>query len=76
MPNRAPIRIESTSTNDPRSYHVSSRKIAEKLGWKPRRTVEDAVRDLCRAFKAGKLPESMTDDRYSNVKTLKQAVLA
>jgi nucleoside-diphosphate-sugar epimerase len=78
MPEKAPIRIETTSTNDPRSYHVSSRKIAERLGWRPRRTVEDAVRDLCRAIKEGKLPDSMTDDRYSNVKTLKQkqAVLA
>jgi nucleoside-diphosphate-sugar epimerase len=75
MPERAPIRIETTSTNDPRSYHVSSRKIKETLGWAPRRTVEDAVRDLCRAFKAGKLPESMTDERYHNVKVLKQAVL-
>ena len=75
MPEKAPIRIETTSTNDPRSYHVSSRKIAEKLGWTPQRTVEDAVRDLCRAFKAGKLPDSMSD-QYSNVKTLKQAVFA
>jgi nucleoside-diphosphate-sugar epimerase len=71
-PEKAPIRIETTSTNDPRSYHVSSRKIAEKLGWQPRRSVEDAVRDLCRAFKAGKLPNSFTDDRYFNVKYLLQ----
>jgi nucleoside-diphosphate-sugar epimerase len=76
MPELAPIRIETTASDDPRSYHVSSRKIAEKLGWKPRRTVEDAVRDICNAFREGKLPDSMTDERYSNVKTLKQAVLA
>jgi nucleoside-diphosphate-sugar epimerase len=75
LPGRAPIRIERTSTNDPRSYHVSSRKIAEALGFVPRRTVEDAVKDLCDAFKAGKLPDSF-DDRYINVKTLKQAALA
>jgi nucleoside-diphosphate-sugar epimerase len=72
MPDRAPIRIETTSTNDLRSYHVSSRKIAEKLGWVPKRTVEDAVKDLCDAFKAGLLPNSMEDDRYSNVKYLKK----
>jgi nucleoside-diphosphate-sugar epimerase len=75
MPERAPIRVETNSTNDPRSYHVSSRKIAEKLGWSPQRTVEDAVRDLCRAFREGKLPDSLSDDRYFNVKILKQAVL-
>src|SRR6266536_5044635 len=27
MPDKKPIRIEKTSTNDPRSYHVSSKKI-------------------------------------------------
>ena len=37
-----------------------------------RRVVEDAVRDLCRAFKQGQLPDSMTDERYVNVKVLKQ----
>ncbi|GIW78849.1 MAG: UDP-glucose 4-epimerase [Gemmatales bacterium] len=71
MPELAPISIRRTETNDPRSYHVCSRKIAEKLNWKPKRTIEDAVRDLCRAIKAGKLPNSMTDDRYFNVKHLK-----
>src|SRR5438128_2329425 len=44
FPERAPIRIETTTTNDNRSYHVSSRKIAERLGYRPTRTIEDAVR--------------------------------
>src|SRR5712691_11405980 len=51
FPERAPIRIETTSTNDPRSYHINSDKIRLVLGYTPRRTVEDAVRDLCRAFR-------------------------
>src|SRR5207248_9226840 len=55
MPEKAPIQIKTTTTNDPRSYHVSSRKIAERLGWTPKRTIEDAVKDLCDAFKTGKL---------------------
>jgi nucleoside-diphosphate-sugar epimerase len=71
FPEKAPIRIETTSSNDPRSYHVSSRKIAEKLGFRPRRTIDDAVRDLCTALKAGKLPGSFSDDRYFNVRSLK-----
>jgi len=73
MPEKAPIQIRTTTTNDPRSYHVSSRKIAERLGWKPKRTIEDAVKDLCDAFKAGKLPNSMRDERYINVKCVKKA---
>jgi len=72
MPERAPIGIETTPSNDLRSYHVSSRKITEKLGYVPKRSVEDAVRDLCAAFKTGKLPNSLSDDRYYNVKTVKK----
>jgi nucleoside-diphosphate-sugar epimerase len=73
MPEKDPIQIKMTTTNDPRSYHVSSRKIAERLDWRPKRTIEDAVRDLCDAFKAGKLPNSMADEKYVNVKSLKRA---
>ena len=72
MPEKVPIKIITTTSNDLRSYHVSSRKIKEKLGYIPRRSVEDAIRDLCHAFKAGKLPNSMTDDRYINVKVAKK----
>jgi nucleoside-diphosphate-sugar epimerase len=72
MSERAPITIETTASDDLRSYHVSSKKIADKLGYVPRRSVEDAVRDLCRAFKEGKLPDSLEDDRYINVRYLKK----
>jgi len=75
MPERAPIRIETTPSNDLRSYHVSSRKIKERLGYVPKRTIEDAVRDLCVAFKGGKLPNSLTDERYVNVKTVQALAL-
>jgi nucleoside-diphosphate-sugar epimerase len=75
FPEKAPIRIETTSTNDPRSYHVSSKKIAARLGYVPKRTIEDAVRDLCAAFKAGKFSNSLTNEEYINVKYLKQAGL-
>lgn len=72
MPERAAITIETTASDDLRSYHVSSRKIAARLGYLPKRSVEDAVRDLCRAFKGGKLPDSLDDDRYINVRYLKK----
>jgi len=75
FPEKAPIRIETTSTNDNRSYHVSSRKIADKLGYRPQRTIEDAVRDLCCAFKTGNFQDSMTNEEYVNVKTVKKLEL-
>ena len=67
MPDKAPIEIVTTPSDDNRSYHVNSDKIRETIGFEPKRSVEDAVRDLCRAFKDGKIPNSFDDDRYVNV---------
>jgi nucleoside-diphosphate-sugar epimerase len=71
FPGKAPIRIETTSTNDNRSYHVSSRKIAAKLGYRPSRTIDDAINDLCGAFQAGRFNDSMGNEEYVNVKRVK-----
>jgi len=71
FPHKGEIPIVITPTNDPRSYHINSEKIWKTLGFRAKRNIEDAARDLCKAFKAGKLPNSMTDDRYYNVKTMK-----
>jgi len=72
FPEKKPIRIDHTTTNDPRSYRITSRKIDEKLGWRPKRKIEDAVRDLCKAFKAGKFPgDTLKDESFINVKTVK-----
>lgn len=60
-----------TESNDPRSYHINSEKIKSVLGFKPKYSVEDAVRDLCNAFQEGKLPNSFDDDCYYNVRTMK-----
>jgi nucleoside-diphosphate-sugar epimerase len=70
-PDKGVINIETTPSNDLRSYHVSSAKITKKLGYKPKRGVEDAIRDLCKAFKAGKLPNSLDDPTYFNIRTMK-----
>jgi nucleoside-diphosphate-sugar epimerase len=64
------IPIEVTPTNDLRSYHVSSKKIKEELGFEAKRTVEEAVLDLKKAFAEGKIPNALTDIRYINIKTM------
>lgn len=75
FPGKAPIRVDTTATNDNRSYHVSSRKILDELGYRPQRTIEDAVHDLCCAFKAGKFVDSLTNPEYINVATVKASTL-
>jgi nucleoside-diphosphate-sugar epimerase len=67
MPENAPIDIVTTPSDDNRSYHVNADKIRDHIGFAPKRSVEDAVRDLCQAFKDGKIPNSFEDDRYVNV---------
>ncbi len=71
FPEKAPIDIVTTPSNDNRSYHINSDKVTRVLGFRPKYSIEDAVRDLCHAFKEGKLPNSMTDVKYYNVKMLK-----
>jgi nucleoside-diphosphate-sugar epimerase len=70
-PDRKAVEIVTTPSNDLRSYHINSDKITRVLGYKPKRTIEDAVRDLCKAFQSGSLPDSLDDDRYYNVKRMK-----
>jgi nucleoside-diphosphate-sugar epimerase len=71
FPEKGSIPIETTPSNDNRSYHINSDKIKRILGFTPKHTIEQAVRDLCRAFKDGKLRNSMTDDIYYNVRRMK-----
>lgn len=64
--------IEVKPSDDKRSYSISSQKIKDELGFVPRRTIADAVRDLKEAFAQGLVPRSMDDPRYYNIKTMQQ----
>ena len=61
--------IERTETNDKRSYHISSEKIRRELGFAPKHSIEDAVRDLAAAFDGGLIPDP-SHMRYYNIKTM------
>jgi nucleoside-diphosphate-sugar epimerase len=69
------VDIVVTPTDDHRSYHVSSEKIRRELGFSAQRSVKDAIVDLRAAFSAGKVPNSMTDDRYYNIKRMQSLKL-
>ena len=74
FPDRVPIEIETSPTDDIRSYRVNSDKIAAELGFVPRYTLEDAVRGICAGIRMGRFPKSMTDPIYFNVQLLKSLV--
>ena len=66
------VEIVHTPTDDNRSYHISSEKILRELGFSPRFTIEDAIRELVEAFRAGKIPDSFTNPLYFNIKRMQE----
>ena len=68
----AQVGIETTPTNDNRSYHISSEKIRRELGYEPRLTIEDAITGLRDAFAAGKIHEPLTNPSYYNIKRMQE----
>lgn len=69
------VEIEVVPTNDPRSYHVSGKKIRDDIGFELQYDVEDAVRDLVAAFRAGKLVDPLNNPAYFNIKLMQQVKL-
>jgi nucleoside-diphosphate-sugar epimerase len=70
------VKLTVKPTDDPRSYHVSSKKIQKELGFVPHHTISEAVGDLISAFSANKLPNSLEDPRYFNIKMMQRLRLS
>ncbi len=66
------VAIETTPTNDNRSYHISSEKIRRELGYVPRHTIEDAIRELVDAFRAGRVSDPLNNPLYFNIKRMQE----
>ena len=69
------IEIETLPTDDNRSYHVSSEKIKKTLNFTPKHTIKDAIRDLKKAFEEKKLPDSLENSKYFNIKKMQEIKL-
>ncbi len=69
------IQLISTPTDDNRSYHISSKKIKKILNFNSEFTIENAVNDLKTAFRKGLLPNSLTDEKYFNIKRMQSIKL-
>lgn len=64
-----------TPSEDIRSFRISSQKIKKVLGWKPKHSIEDASRDLMKAFQAGRVLNPLEDPIYWVSKVIQQANL-
>jgi nucleoside-diphosphate-sugar epimerase len=66
-----PVEIAVTPSNDPRSYRVNSDKLLA-TGFKPKKTVEDAVREIIEKYRSGVLKD---DEHFHNLKWMQKTVL-
>ena len=64
------INIVNTKSDDNRSYHVSSEKIKDILGFETKYTVKDAVLDLKNAFEKKLLTNTFNDEFFFNIKRM------
>ena len=69
------VKLITTPSDDNRSYHISSQKIKDELGFETTHTIQDAVEDLCAAFDKGLLPNSLNNEMYFNIKRMQNLEL-
>lgn len=67
-----PVEIAVTPSNDPRSYRINSDMLLA-TGFKPKKTVNDAIREIIEKYRAGELKD---EDRFYNLRWMEQTVLA
>ena len=67
-----PAEIEVTPSNDPRSYRVNSDKLLA-TGFRPRKTVDDAIRDIIVKYQRGELKD---DDGHYNLRWMQRGKAA
>ena len=64
------INLKILPTDDNRSYHISSSKIEEKLNFKMKYTVEDAIKELVEAFEKNLYIDPLVNENYFNIKKM------
>jgi nucleoside-diphosphate-sugar epimerase len=64
------VNIVATETDDMRSYHISSKKIHNELGFVATHDIRNAVTELKNAFEQGKLPDSLSNEKYFNIRRM------
>lgn len=66
------LAIDVQPSDDMRSYHVSSSRLARSLGFSASHSIESAARGLIDAFKENRLFDPMNNPMYFNIKRMQQ----
>ena len=64
------VKIKKLPSEDNRSYHISSEKIKNELGFFTKYNILNAVEDLKIAFEKKILINSLTNENYFNIKKM------
>ena len=64
------VKIVQTVSDDNRSYHVSSEKIKDVLGFETEYTIKDAVKDLKNVFEKNILKDTFENEMFFNIKRM------
>jgi nucleoside-diphosphate-sugar epimerase len=67
---KAQAKITVLPSNDPRSYRVNSDKLLA-TGFRPKKTVENAIDEICAAYRAGRLRD---EDRFRTLQWMQATV--
>ena len=65
------VKLVFSKTDDNRSYHISSEKIRNELGFVPKKNIRDAAQDLKNAFEKKVLENTLENEIYFNIKRMK-----
>lgn len=66
------VEMSIEPTDDLRSYHISSERIRRELNFSPEFTIEQAVRDLKRAFEEERFENPLGNPLYFNIKRMQE----
>ena len=69
------MKLIQIKSDDIRSYHISSKKIFEKLNFKTKLTIEDAILDLKKAFDKKLLKNTLDDENFFNIKKMQKLAI-
>jgi nucleoside-diphosphate-sugar epimerase len=64
------VKIKKLPTNDYRSYHISSKKIQDELGFVTNFSILNAIEDLKHAFEKKLLSDCLINENYFNIKKM------
>tara|TARA_B110000971_G_C20038430_1_gene515940 strand:+ start:4366 stop:5343 length:978 start_codon:yes stop_codon:yes gene_type:complete len=69
------VDIQREKSDDNRSYHINSDKIKKILNFKPKKSIDEAIKDLTKAFEKKILLKTFDNNEYFNIKKMQSIKL-